>query len=94
LEKIGYTSGSLYSVVLGATWFARHLVKTGKTDLWALRDRHIADFVATLPVYHWRGREMKSMLGIRSANHVLRYLRTIGVTPPEPQSERALMGAR
>jgi hypothetical protein len=31
---------------------------------------------------------MKSTLGSRAANHLLRYLRTIGITPPEPQSER------
>lgn len=88
VAKIGYTSGSLYGLALGATWFARHLTNTGKTDLSELCDRDIVDFVATLPVCYYRGREMKSTLGSRAANHLLRYLRTIGITRPEPQSER------
>jgi integrase/recombinase XerD len=41
-----------------------------------------------LPACYYRGREIKSTLGSRAANHLLRYLRTIGITPPEPKSER------
>jgi site-specific recombinase XerD len=83
--QVGYTPGSLYDLVLGATQFARYLAAAGITDVSALRDRDIEDFIATLPVYRCRG---KSARRSRGANHVLRYLRTIGVTPPEPKPER------
>jgi len=87
--EVGYTSASLYDLVLGATQFARHLAAAGVTDVSALRDRDIVDFVATLPARRCRGRyEMKSGRGSRAAHHVLQYLRTISVTPPEPTPER------
>lgn len=89
IGEVGYTSGSLYDLVLGATQFARHLAAAGVTDVSSLRDRDILDFVATLPACRCRGRyEMKSVRRSRGAHHILRYLRTIGVAPPEPKLER------
>jgi integrase/recombinase XerD len=87
---IGYTPQSLYDVVLGATEFARHLVATGVTDVAALRERDVTAFVGTLPVYRCRERyRMPCVRGSRAGHHMLRYLRMLGVTVPEPVPMRA-----
>jgi site-specific recombinase XerD len=86
---VGYTPKSLRDLVLGATQFARYLSATGVKDVSELRNQHIEDFVATLPVHRCRVHyRMKSGRGGRAAHHLLRYLRKIGVTPSEPTPER------
>jgi len=86
--SLGYTPRSLYELVLGATRFARYLVATGVTNVAVLRNRDVATFVATLPVYRCRGYQMRCVRGSRAAQHVLQYLRRIGATAPEPVPKR------
>lgn len=90
VASVGYTKRSLYDLVLGASQFARYLSARGLTDVQALRDRHVQEFIRTLPVFRCcNGYLMPSARGSRGARHLLHYLRTSGIVPPEPVGDRA-----
>ena len=87
-ETVGYTRSSLYDLVLGASQFARYLPEAGVTDVRQIRDRHLRDFIGTLPVWECcNGYSMPSVRGTRGARGLLRYLRRGGIIPPEPSAE-------
>lgn len=87
--RVGYTEQSLYGLVHGSTRFGRYLSGAGVRDVALLRDRHVEDFLSTLPTYLCcNGYRMRHVAGTRGAHHLMQYLRTIGVTPPEPSSAR------
>lgn len=89
VAQVGYTAGSLYGLVLGATRFVRHLRDAGVRDAALLRDSHVEDFLATLPTYLCcNGYRMRHVAGTRGAHHLMAYLRAIGITPPEPRPIR------
>jgi site-specific recombinase XerD len=87
--QVGYTPGSLRSLVLGAVNFGRYLAKMQLCDLRKLRDKHVRDYIATTrPQRHGKYCFHVSP-GARAAPHVLRYLRRLGVAlaagPPSRQ---------
>jgi len=85
VASVGYTSRSLYDLVLGASQFGRYLSARGVTEVRELRDRHVQDFIRTLPVCRCcNGYLMPSVRGSRGAHHLLHYLRTRSIVPPEP----------
>lgn len=90
VSTIGYTSSSLRDLANGAVQFSRYLTSTGVVDASTLCDQVVEGFVATQPARrchdHYR---MRCGRGIRAAHHLLRYLRSIGVTPPEAVPEYA-----
>jgi len=83
---IGYAPSSLYGVILGASWFARYLRTIDVTDVRQIRDCHVKDFIATLPVFKCNGgkNSMHSVRGSRAARSLVKHLRIKGVVPPEP----------
>jgi integrase/recombinase XerD len=88
--RVGYTEESLYGLVHGATRFVRYLTGVGVHDVALLRDQHVEAFLATLPTYLCcNGYRMRHVAGTRGAHALMHYLRSIGVTPPEPQPVRS-----
>ena len=87
---MGYTKGSLYDMVLGASWFARYVTASGITDVRELRHHHVRDFIRTRAVFRdGTSHVTASTRGRRGARHLLHYLRTSGIVPPEPVAESA-----
>jgi site-specific recombinase XerD len=88
--RVGYTEESLYGLVDGATRFVRYLTGAGVQDVAQLRDRHVEAFLSTLPTYLCsNGYRMRHVAGTRGTHALMRYLRAIGVTPPEPPPVRS-----
>jgi site-specific recombinase XerD len=88
--RVGYTEESLYGLVDGATRFVRYLTGAGVHDVAQLCDRHVEAFLSTLPTYLCcNGYRMRHVAGTRGAHAVMRYLRAVGVTPPEPPPVRS-----
>jgi site-specific recombinase XerD len=86
---VGYTQSSLYDLVLGASQFARYLAEAGVTDVLQIRNCHLHDFIAKLPVYKCcNGYSMPSVRGSRGARALLQYLRIDGIIPSEPATEQ------
>lgn len=86
---VGYTRSSFYDLVLGVSQFARYLAEAGVTDVRQIRDCHLRNFIATLPVWECcNGYSMPSVRGSRGARSLLRYLRNGGIIPPEPPDEQ------
>lgn len=80
VSRVGYTPGSLRSLVHGAIHFGRYLASTRLTDLRQLTDKHVRKFVASTPIRIAHGKyPMHVSAGARAAPHVLHYLRQIGV---------------
>jgi integrase/recombinase XerD len=87
---MGYTKGSLHDLVLGASWFARYVSASGITDVRELRDHHVRDFIRALAVFRdGTSHVTASTRGRRGARHLLHYLRTNGIVPPEPVATSA-----
>jgi integrase/recombinase XerD len=85
VARVGYTAQSLYGLVNGATRFIRYVDDAGVHDVARLRDRHVEEFLATLPTYRCcNGYRMRHVAGTRGSHHLMQYLRAIGATPPEP----------
>jgi site-specific recombinase XerD len=78
----------LYDVVLGASWFARHLTALEVTDVRLIRDCHVRDFIETLPVFKCCGGKysVPSARGVRGARAIVKHLRLKGFVPAEPTS--------
>jgi hypothetical protein len=88
--RVGYTEESLYGLVDGATRFVRYLTGAGVHDVAQVRDQHVEAFLSTLPTYLCcNGYRMRHVAGTRGAHALMRYLRAIGVTPPEPPPGRS-----
>lgn len=89
VARVGYTPESLYGLVHGSTRFIRYLTDAEIRDVALLRDRHVEEFLSTLPTYLCcNGYRMRHVAGTRGAHHLMQYLRAIGVTPVEPPVAR------
>ena len=78
---LGYTKASLHDLVLGASWFAQYVSARGITDVRALRNHHVRDFIRT-PA--GASHVTAATRGRRGARRLLQYLRASGILPPEP----------
>jgi site-specific recombinase XerD len=64
------------------------LAATGVIDSSTLCNQNVEGFIAAQPGRHCRTHyKTKSGRGVRAAHHLLRYLRLIGITPPEAVPE-------
>lgn len=90
VSTFGYTSSSLRDLANGAVQFARYLRSIGVIDVSTLSNQVVEGFIATQPARRCRDHYMmKCGRGIRAAHHLLRYLRSNGITPLEAVPERA-----